>query len=300
MFRKLNNLSCVSGLSPYNPRLVTRSRKVMDTVTSPGNFLKEVRLRLQLGVRDTQRMSSKIAAREHNRRFYISAARLNQIENDGAVPSLFKIFTLAAIYGVPFHDLLVRYGVDADRVHRYRSQLRLPATRPVSSELTNLNARVALPMRLDPTFKWESTQLINRAVALWGEIPAAFLLDCNPRRHMYAYIGFQDETMSPLLRPGSLVMIDEGLRDVAGSGWATEYDRPIYLVELRDGYVCGWCQICDSRLTVVPHPISRVPVRTFNLSSEAEVIGRVVGVAMRLVPLTPTSQARDTTPPERS
>jgi transcriptional regulator with XRE-family HTH domain len=272
----------------------------MDNFTSPGIFLKEVRLRLQLGLRDTQQMSSKIAAREHNKRFYISAARLNQIENDGAIPSPFKIFTLAAIYGVPFHDILSPYGVDPDRVHRYRSQLKLSATRLISSEVYNLNAKVMVPVRLDPTFKWESTQLINRAVALWGEIPAAFLIECNPKRHMYAYIGLEDHTMGPLLRPGSLVMIDEERRHVTSSGWTSEYDRPIYLIELREGYICGWCQTNGSRITVVPHPVSKVPVRTFNLASEAEVIGQVVSVATRLVPITPANQERGTIPLERS
>jgi hypothetical protein len=53
-----------------------------------------------------------------------------------------------------------------------------------------------VPLRLDPSLKWEPTKLINRAVAIWGEIPAAFLLDSDPRKHMYAYIGSEDNTMS--------------------------------------------------------------------------------------------------------
>lgn len=267
--------------------------------TSPGSFLKDVRLRLRLGVRDIQRMSSKIAAREHNRRFYISAARLTQVESDNAVPSQFKIFTLAAIYGLSFHEILGRYGVDPDRSHRYRAEVRLPITRPITSELVNMDTRVTIPVRLDPSFKWERTQLINRAVALWGEIPAAFLLECNPRRHMYAYIGLEDDTMSPLLRPGALVMVDEELRHVASSRWRNEYERPIYLIEFADGYVCSWCQVSNSHITIVPHPTSVNPIRTFSLASEAEVIGQVVGVAMRLVPPALTNRAHGVALPAR-
>lgn len=266
--------------------------------SSPGTYLKEVRLRLQLGVRDIQHMSSKIAAREHNRRFYISAARLAQIENDNAVPSQFKAFTLSAIYGISFFEILRRYGVDPDRAHSYRSQIKLPATRPVTAELLGPDAKVRLPIRLDPSFKWERTQLINRAVALWGEVPAAFLLECNPKNHMYAYIGLEDDTMSPLLRPGALVMVDEERRKVAERGWSTEYDRPIYLVELKDGYLCSWCSVSGSQITVVPYPTSTAPIRTFSLANEAEVIGQVVGVAMRLVPTMPASRAHGATPLE--
>ncbi|HVB88060.1 MAG TPA: hypothetical protein VNK23_15470 [Candidatus Dormibacteraeota bacterium] len=268
--------------------------------TTPGNHLKETRLRLQLGVREIQHISAKIAAREHNRRFYISAARLTQIENDHAVPSQFKIFTLAAIYGISFHEILSLYGVHPDRAHNYRAEVKLPVTRPVTTDLFNLDAKITIPVRLDPSFKWERTQLVNRAVSLWGEIPAAFLLECNPRQHMYAYIGLEDETMSPLLRPGALVTVDEDRREVANGRWNTEYDRPIYLIELRDGYLCGWCSITGSNITVVPHPTSGVPIRNFSLTTEAEVIGQVVGVAMRLVPTAQANPAPAAGPPMRS
>lgn len=251
---------------------------------SPGVFLRETRLRLRLGVRDIQKISLKIAKRERNKRFCISPARLSQIESGIAIPSQFKIFTMATIYGLSFYEILARYGVDPDRTHMHRAQILLPATHPISAELHSLDTRLSIPVRLDPSFTWEQTNLINRVVAMWGEIPAALLLHCNPKEHMYAYIGAEDDTMSPLLRPGSVVMIDESARRVVTGGWNNEYDRPIYLVELRDGYVCSWCQVAGSRLTIVPHPKSKARVRTFNLSSEAEVIGQVVCVTMRLAP----------------
>ncbi len=268
---------------------------------SSGSFLREVRLRLHLGLRDVQKASSKIAVKEKNKRFHISAARLAQIENDNAIPSVFKIFTLAAIYGLSFHEILTSYGVDSDRTHRYREEIKLSATRPVSAELHNLNTKVTIPVRLDPTFKWETTQLINRVVAFWGEIPAAFLLECSPKQHTYAYIGLEDNTMYPLLRPGSLVTIDGERRQVASDGWNNEYERPIYLVELRDGYLCGWCHVSESHITILPHPISKAPPRIFSLATEAEVIGQVVAVAMRLVPpQARTTQARGTALPAQS
>jgi hypothetical protein len=96
--------------------------------------------------------------------------------------------------------------------------------------------------------------------------------------------------MFPLLRPGSLLMIDPERRRVAQDGWKNEFDRPIYFVELRDGYRCGWCQVDGSRLTLIPHPISNVPIQSFNLASEAEVLGQVVGVATRLVPPNTSTQ----------
>jgi hypothetical protein len=104
-------------------------------------------------------------------------------------------------------------------------------------------------------------------------------------------VGLNDKMMYPLLRPGSLLMIDPERRRVVHQGWKNELDRPIYFVELREGYRCAWCQVEGSRLMLIPHPISNEPVQTFSLASEAEVVGQVVGMAMRLVPpSTPSSE----------
>jgi hypothetical protein len=68
------------------------------------------------------------------------------------------------------------------------------------------------------------------------------------------------------------------------SEWRTEFDRPIYFVELRDGYACSWCEVRGSQLTLIPHPLSGCAIRQFAYPSEAEIVGQVTGVAMRLVP----------------
>lgn len=250
---------------------------------SAGAFLKEVRWRLHLGVRDVQAASAVIAAQEHNQEFYISASRLAQIENDGSLPGMHKIFSISAIYGLDFLDLLSRYGINPDRAHSYRALLKLDATHPVSADVHGLDSRATLPARLDPSFSWETTQLVNRIVALWGEIPAAFLQSLNPREYMYGYVGLADLTMYPLLRPGALVMIDGRRRRVAQTGFTSEFERPIYFVELREGYRCAWCEVEGNHIILIPHPMSPVTTEAFNFPNEAEVVGQVVGVAMRLV-----------------
>lgn len=251
---------------------------------TPGQYLKQVRRRLQMGFREVQEASATLAAEEKNDEFYISAARLFQIENESSAPSASKILSLSAIYGLDFLDLLGRYGVNPDRVHYYRNLLSLAATRPLSARVYRMDTAVTIPVRMDPRFRWETTQLINRAVAVWGEIPAAFLAGFNPREHMWGYVGLEDSTMFPLLRPGALVMVDPRRRRVIQGEWENECERPIYFVELRDGYRCAWCQIEERRLTLIPSPLSSVPAQTFNCPGDAEVVGQVVGVWMRIAP----------------
>ena len=88
--------------------------------------------------------------------------------------------------------------------------------------------------------------------------------------------------MYPILQPGSLVLIDESKRKVAQSGWTNEFDRPIYFLEHRDGYLCGWCSLSGSRLMLHPHPASQESPSLYQYPAEVEVIGQVSGVAMLL------------------
>jgi hypothetical protein len=89
--------------------------------------------------------------------------------------------------------------------------------------------------------------------------------------------------MFPIIRPGSIVQIDQNQRKVLAAKWEDEHDRPIYFVELRGEYICSWCEVLDGYLNAVPHPKSKCQVRRFAYPREAEIVGRVIGVTMRLV-----------------
>jgi len=251
-------------------------------------------------MREVQDASMVIASEEGNDNFYVSPARLTQIENEESVPSFYKLFSLCSVYGLDLNDVLGRYGVNANRTRAYRTRFLPEVTRATSAEIYGFEDKVLVPVRIDPTFRWETTQLVNRVVAMWGEIPAAFLLSSNPRRHTYGYLGLADRTMFPLLRPGSFLMIDPERKRVVQDGWRNEFERPVYFVELRNGYRCAWCQVEGSRLVLIPHPVSNAPVQSFNLTTEAEVLGQVVGVAMRLVPPSMSSQGPGSKLPEQS
>jgi hypothetical protein len=88
--------------------------------------------------------------------------------------------------------------------------------------------------------------------------------------------------MYPILPPGTFVQVDESRNQVIEGGWRSEYQRPIYFVETREGYICSWCSVQQDGLILQSHPLSPVPVRVLKHPHEAEVIGQVVGVAMRL------------------
>jgi len=78
---------------------------------SPGQYLKAVRERLQVEMREVQDASMIIASEEGKEDFYVSPARLTQIESDESIPSFYKLFSLYQIYGLDFNEVLSRYGV---------------------------------------------------------------------------------------------------------------------------------------------------------------------------------------------
>jgi hypothetical protein len=88
--------------------------------------------------------------------------------------------------------------------------------------------------------------------------------------------------MSPLLRPGSLVLVDTEIRHIETSGWTSEHDRPMYLVDVRNGYRCGWFVRDAEKLVMQPHPMSRYAPESWVMPNEAEIVGKVIGVVTRL------------------
>lgn len=251
--------------------------------------LRELRNRMGITTREVEEYSRAIAGDRQNEEFYISNAWLTQLENKNSIPSIFKLFSLSVIYRTRFSDLLKVYGIDLNDTPRYQLALPLENTHLVSFEEPEPDQAVTLPVRFDKGFNLETTTLIARMVEIWGDVPVALLRRLDMRHYQYGYIGLDDFMMYPLLRPGSFVQVEHHPTRQHSSQWRTEFDRPIYFIELREGYACSWCEMRGSQLTLIPHPLSGCTIRQFAYPTEAEVIGQVTGVAMRLVSADPTS-----------
>lgn len=247
-----------------------------------GDRLRELRLGLGITTRDVENLSQRIAEEEDNPEFQISNPRLTQIENSDTVPSVFKLYSLAVIYHVKFTELLLYFGVDLEKSAHHRLLAPLPNTHLTTLEVYDDEKAISFPVRFDRSFDLDNTNLLARMVETWGEVPIAMLQKLDLRHSLYGYIGLKDYTLYPLLRPGSFVQIDQRVRKVNPFRWRTEFDRPVYFVELREGYACGWCELQETRLLLLPHPLSPCSVRQLEYGKEAEIIGQVTGVAMRL------------------
>jgi len=259
----------------------------------PSEQLKEIRSKLGITTRDVAVLTQRLAEAENNPEYAISNAWLTQVENSTSVPSIYKLYALSAIYKIKFTDLLLLFGVDLQKLGQHQRELQLPNTHMVTMEVYDSERTASFPIRFDRSFDIDNTNLLNRMVEIWGEVPISLIQHLDLRHSLYGYVGLRDYTLYPLLRPGSFVQIDQKIRKIRPARWRTEHDRPIYFVELRDGYACSWCEIQDGYLLLLPHPLSPASVRRFSYGTEAEIVGQVTAVAMRLAPDDPASQPDD-------
>lgn len=244
-----------------------------------GTKLKKIRERLNLRYRDVEEASLRIAERHRNDEFSIALSRLADIENKGTIPSIYRIYSLCAIYRIQFHDVLEWYGINFGSIGVDARSVSIERTHPVDFD-TEIDGEVLLPIGLEPGVDLRRTVFLSRVIQKWGKLPLILLSGYDLKGHRYGFIGTEDWSMYPILHPGSLVTIDESRRKIATTGWADERDRPIYFLEHRRGYLCGWCTLLPDVLLVHPHPASQQPASIFALN-EVEIVGEVDGVAMR-------------------
>lgn len=250
---------------------------------SAGKRLKALRGSLGLTTREVEEKSRQIATDRHNEEYYISHAWVTDIENGEYTPSIYKFYTLSAVYHRRYDAIVSLFGLSMGDLKRYQASLGVPNTHLLASDSEPDMEKVSLPVRFKEQFQLEKTHLLAQVVEKWDLLPVGFLQHLDLQKSVYGYIGLEDYTLYPLIRPGSLVQIDAGQRKLSTEKWKTEFDRPVYFVELRNGYVCSWCQADRGQLIVIPHPHSRQDVRRFDYPSQAEIVGRVTGVAMRIV-----------------
>jgi transcriptional regulator with XRE-family HTH domain len=250
-------------------------------VLSAGRKLRELREQIGLTLRDVEVASITLADTRGIEEFVINPSRLSDIETKGVVPSIYRLYVLSVIYRADYAELLKLYGVDLGATVSDYAVCRPAKTHIL--EVMNGRGSAQVPVKLDPGFDFRKSSDMGRMIEKWGVVPLQYLQDLQKNQYTYAYVGTEDLTMYPLILPGSFLQIDETRTRVEDSKWRSEFERPIYLIETRDGHVCCWCSVKRGEIILQSHPLSPVPPRILKHPQEAEVLGQVVGVAMRLV-----------------
>ena len=248
-------------------------------MNSPDLGLRDLREKLGLTMRDVEFGTGRLARKHNNEAYMIPISRLSDFETKGVIPTIHQLYSLAIMYRREFSEMLRRYGVDLSQTAS-DLEISAPPQTHFSHALPN-TPEVQKPVRMDTSFDPRTTSNFGAMIQQWGTVPVSYLQQFSKMSYTYGYIGSADLTMNPLLPPGSFVQVDESRNQVLKGSWRSEYERPIYFIETREGYTCSWCTQSREELILLPHPLSPVAPRVLRVQ-EAEVIGQVVGVAMKL------------------
>jgi hypothetical protein len=243
-----------------------------------------------------QKLSQQIAQEKgDNQDYYISHGWLTEVENGKFTPSIYKLYSLSLIYKCSYLKIMGFFGINVLDVPSEQRLVSLPHTHLIGSNLELPGQTIMLPLELRRNVELAKTNLVSRMFEAWGGIPVALLQQMNLRECLCGYIGLEDFTLYPLIRPGSFVEIDERQSRVKPGNWQNEFDRPIYFVELRNGYACSWCELNGSQLMLIPSPQSREQVRQLRYPTEADIVGRVTAITMRVADVG-GNQSRESSP----
>jgi transcriptional regulator with XRE-family HTH domain len=245
----------------------------------PGQRLRRARERLNLKFRDVELASQQIAQKHGKDDFVVLISRLSDIENQGTLPSIYRLYSLCCIYRLDLLEVLSWFGVPVGSLAGDAGSIQIEATHAI--HLDTESAEILLPIALDPGIDLRRTFFVSEVVQRWGKLPLALVSGADIRRYRYGFVGTDDWSMSPAVPAGSLLIVDDTKRRIQSTGWRNQAERPIYFLHVRDGYYCRWCSVKDGVISLLPDPSSDAPVLNFP-EGEVEVVGQVIGLAMSL------------------
>ncbi len=254
------------------------SARVYITTEEAGQRLRRVREKLGLKFRDVEEASQRIADRYGNEEFVIGLSRLSEMENRGLMPTVYRLYSLSTIYRLSFVELLSWYGVHLEEQAADSQMFPVAASHPIGFS-PKQGRSVQAPLSLDPGIDLTKTTFLSRLINRWGPLPLDLFRDADLAKLKFAFLGTEDWSMYPILRPGSLLLIEDA-KKISSGGWKTEWERPIYFLEHRDGFQVGWCSLDRDRLIVLPHHSSKENPKVFLYPNEVDIVGVVKGVAM--------------------
>jgi transcriptional regulator with XRE-family HTH domain len=256
----------------------------LSSILEAGKRLRAKREALHLSTRDVARLSRRIAEERGDQAFSVSHNWVSDVENGKFKPKSPKLYSLCLIYRCGINEILALFGLNPGDLIQEQGLIALPHTHLLGPGAAAPEPMMLTRLDLRSEAQLQRTNLAHRMVQ--GEI-ARFLVQQASMRHLlYGYVGTEDHTLDPILRPGSWVEIDLRQTKVTKGIWISEYDRPIYFVELRgDCYACCWCEVDGNNLLLVPNPKSLTKIRHVRYPQDAEILGRVTAIAMRIADL---------------
>jgi hypothetical protein len=223
-------------------------------------------------LREVEERCFRFAQEKDNESYQISASWLDRLEREKHELTANKLIVLAEIYSLPLEHLLRSVYMGNPQPELLRQISGANTTTLLTEGPPEAQTRYLLPDKPAPDLLPDETALF--ATGKEQSLPV----------YRRGVIGKRDRTLNPMIPAGSVVQIDTRQRAISSTkDWTHEFQRPIHFLMIREGYVCGWCELdkASEWLTLIPHPLSPASSRRWKYRTDIESIGRVVAVAIR-------------------
>src|SRR5580704_8216820 len=151
-----------------------------------GKWIRELREERFVKSSDIERISRSIADVKGNADFYVSHSTLADVET-GSVPSIHKLFSLAACLKVSLEELLLVFGIDANEVRQFPGQGEPSQSGTAALETREPSFRFQL--NFDTCFDRYETSLLRLNPHELAALPPALRERLDPRHYRYAVVG---------------------------------------------------------------------------------------------------------------
>jgi transcriptional regulator with XRE-family HTH domain len=254
-------------------------------ITSDRQFtaeLRTARLRSGLSFHDASELSRSVAKVLGDERYFTSQASLSDYEARNSLPRhIHKLFTLCAIYAIPFSELLDSFGLS----------LQQGGAVPIPDQWMPQSGPFAEVQR-EPGVR--SKGFLGSLLAQYGT-PPFFLRDSlasllglsELSLHDVFWAGGQPAALHPALTGALFIVVNRKRPAPPAFLRKSRWDQPLYLLARRNGsHVLASCTLEDHLIVVHPHSGNFVRPERLRNHADAEVIGQIVGVVRTLDPAT--------------
>ena len=238
-----------------------------------GKFIRQARLRAGISFRQASRRTRLIARKRSDHRYYCAASALSDYETQRFLPRhMQKLISLSAAYFADVNGLLQAGGVDKEKC----GTIPMP---PGILDPSDAHLSQATP-----------SGFFSRMERHWGRLPY-FL-----RNSTGAHFGVPDLSVRDIfwaggvrrwkhypLRGALFFVVDRRQKHPRPALSSPQWEQPVYLLLLREGtYLCGLCTEQNGTLILRSCSGAKPKLLRLRKKIDAEVVGRIVGVARRL------------------
>jgi hypothetical protein len=244
-----------------------------------GPLLRQARVQIGLSFRAAAGMSREVANALGDERYFTAAGSLSDYETLNTPPRhVHKIVTFCAIYSLPLNAIFQTLGLSLEGA----GQEPIPdllTGRPLSE----LDMTVAEADRYEPSglIRELLTELGGAPLFLRKSLTALCGLPKPSLKDVF-WIGGTSHAFHPVLDGGVLAVVNRQKKKPNDCGSKPLWQQPLYVVLKRDGtYLCGCYSRENTCLLVHTYPGGVHKQEQFR-SRDAEVIGKIAGVARKL------------------